>query len=78
MSIIIVSDTHLGYERSSHVIFEKFLDMLKDKEDLTDLVILGDFVDMWRRDVSGIFLEFSSIVNKILKLKEKIKVHCIA
>lgn len=78
MSTIVISDTHLGYELSEHNFFEKFLEFLKDKEDLTDLVILGDFVDMWRRDVSGIFLEFNRIIEKILNLKAKVKVHCIA
>lgn len=64
---------HLGYEESQHTQFEAFLDSLIQKnETITHFVILGDFVDMWRRDVSGIFLTSNNIVSKIMELNKKI------
>ena len=78
MVIIVVSDTHLGYDKSEHIKFENFLESLKQREDVTNFVILGDFIDMWRRDVSGIFLEFQSILGRILSLNDKITVSCVA
>ncbi len=35
------------------------------------MVLLGDLVDMWRRDASGVFLENHDTVAKILSLKSK-------
>ncbi len=73
-----VSDQHLGYENADKDAFNQFLDHLKDDPEVTDLVLLGDVVDMWRRDVSGIFLENYDIIEKILGLPSTIKIHCVA
>ena len=35
------------------------------------MVLLGDVVDMWRRDASGVFLEHHDTVAKLLTLKSK-------
>jgi len=35
------------------------------------MVLLGDLVDMWRRDASGVFLENHDTIAKILSLKSK-------
>lgn len=78
MVIVVVSDIHLGYSNSNSKEFENFLDQLLQRNDVEAFVILGDFVDMWRRDVSGIFLEFNDILEKIIALKEKMKVYCVA
>ncbi len=78
MVIVVVSDTHLGYSNSNSEDFEKFLDELALRNDVTSLVILGDFTDMWRRDVSGIFLENSRILQKVLALKQKMEIYCVA
>lgn len=40
-------------------------------------MILGDFVDMWRRDASGLFLQFYDVVEKLLELKKKMNVYCV-
>jgi UDP-2,3-diacylglucosamine pyrophosphatase LpxH len=45
---------------------------------VTDLVLLGDIVDMWRRDASGIFLENMDTMEIVKGLQRKIKVHWIA
>jgi predicted phosphodiesterase len=78
MKIIVVSDIHLGYSHSEVNQFTNFLVNLAKRDDVKALVILGDFIDMWRRDASGLFLEFNDITSKIIALKEKIEVHIIA
>ncbi|MGE5575240.1 MAG: UDP-2,3-diacylglucosamine diphosphatase [Ignavibacteria bacterium] len=78
LRIKIVSDVHLGYLNSDTASFNKFLDALQSDSETTDLVLLGDIVDMWRRDASGIFLEYSEIFRKLIKLKEKMRVHYVA
>ena len=79
--MIAVSDQHLGYENSDKVAFNQFLDQLREDNELTDLVLLGDVVDMWRRDSSGTFLENKETVSKIFALREKRKslsIHYVA
>jgi len=45
---------------------------------VTDLVLLGDIVDMWRRDASGVFLENMDTMLIIKELQNKLKVHWVA
>jgi UDP-2,3-diacylglucosamine pyrophosphatase LpxH len=68
--ILVTSDQHLGYGNSCVNDFKRFLDYISStRDDVDSFVILGDFVDMWRRDASGLFLEHSDIVNKLLSLR---------
>ena len=76
--VIVISDTHLGFDKSDVTALNRFLDDLKDDRDLTDLVLLGDIVDMWRRDASGVFLENWDVFSKILGLGARVKVHYVA
>jgi len=78
MKIIAVSDVHLGSEDSNKSEFDTFLNSLIDDQEVTDLVLLGDIVEMWRRDASGVFLENMDTVQIIKDLQRKIKVHCVA
>jgi UDP-2,3-diacylglucosamine pyrophosphatase LpxH len=78
MAIIAVSDQHLGIETADKAAFNRFLDSLQLDTSLTDLVLLGDVVDMWRRDASGVFLENSDVVDRIISLQKKMRVHYIA
>lgn len=78
MVIVVATDQHLGYTRSNSAQFSDFLDDLLKRHDVTDFVLLGDFVDMWRRDVSGLFLEFGDILQKVLELKSRMNVYCVA
>lgn len=78
MSIVVVSDIHLGYSNSNYKTFESFLDWLSQRNDVESFVILGDFIDMWRRDASGLFLEFNNITEKIISMKQKMQVYCVA
>jgi UDP-2,3-diacylglucosamine pyrophosphatase LpxH len=75
---IVVSDVHLGSEKSDKAAFNAFLSSLGDDHEATDLVLLGDIVDMWRRDASGVFLENMDTVEIIKDLQYKLKVHCVA
>jgi UDP-2,3-diacylglucosamine pyrophosphatase LpxH len=69
----------LGYANSDKASFNRFLDELADEKDVTHLVLLGDFVDMWRRDASGVFLEAHDTVARVLALQAKgVKVFYIA
>jgi UDP-2,3-diacylglucosamine pyrophosphatase LpxH len=77
--LIIVSDLHLGYEHSDKKSFNSFLDSLSQDFKPTHFVLLGDIVDMWRRDASGVFLENRDTIEKILNLSEQnIEVHYVA
>jgi UDP-2,3-diacylglucosamine pyrophosphatase LpxH len=78
LAIIAVSDQHLGYENVDKAAFNRFLDKLQTDSSVTDLVLLGDVVDMWRRDASGVFLENKDTFDKIAVLQQKMKVHYIA
>jgi UDP-2,3-diacylglucosamine pyrophosphatase LpxH len=78
--IMVISDQHLGYENSNVDDFRRFLEyIIFIKSDVESIVILGDFVDMWRRDASGVFLEYSDIVYTLLALRSAgIKIYIIA
>ena len=78
LKLIMVSDVHLGYKNCDKDSFNRFLDSLQSDKEVTDLILLGDIVDMWRRDASGVFLENWDIVQKIMSLKQKMRVHYIA
>ena len=69
--VIVTSDHHLGYSNSDKGSFNAFLDELAQQNDVTHFVLLGDVVDMWRRDASGVFLEAHDTIGKILALKTK-------
>jgi len=75
--IIASSDQHLGYKGADKDSFLGFLDYVAQQANVSDFVIVGDFVDMWRRDVSGIFLENHDIIEKLLFLKTKMNVHMV-
>ena len=47
MVIIVTSDKHLGYTNSNSGDFLEFLTEISKRKDITDFVILGDFIDMW-------------------------------
>jgi UDP-2,3-diacylglucosamine pyrophosphatase LpxH len=75
--VLVATDQHLGYANSDAASFEKFLDYVSKRSDVGTLAILGDLVDMWRRDVSGLFLEQRKSMDKLVELSSSIKVHFI-
>jgi UDP-2,3-diacylglucosamine pyrophosphatase LpxH len=78
LTIVAVSDQHLGAENVDKAAFNRFLDQLQGDPSVSDLVLLGDVVDMWRRDASGVFLENKDTFDKVILLQQKMKVHYIA
>ena len=78
MKTIAVSDVHLGTDKSNEPAFNEFLGSLHNDAKLTDLVLMGDILDMWHRDASGGFLENMETIRIIKELQGKIKVHWLA
>lgn len=77
--LIAVSDVHLGYRHCDRAAFSRFLDWVAVQEEVTDLVIAGDLLDMWRRDMVGVTLESSDIIAKMIAMqKGGTNVHYIA
>jgi UDP-2,3-diacylglucosamine pyrophosphatase LpxH len=72
MKVVVTSDQHLGYANSDKSAFNAFLDHLAQDSEATHFVLLGDVVDMWRRDASGVFLENDDTMQKALALKDKL------
>jgi len=77
MVIVAASDQHLGSDRSDKSSFDGFLDQILADTTITHFVLLGDVVDMWRRDASGVFLENRTTFDKIALIAEKINVHYV-
>ena len=65
LKLLIVSDLHLSYKNADKDSFNRFLDSVQSDTETTDLVLLGDIVNMWRRDASGVFLENWDVVQKM-------------
>jgi UDP-2,3-diacylglucosamine pyrophosphatase LpxH len=78
LTIVVVSDQHLGYQNSDKRSFDAFLQGLLADDGVTDLVLLGDVVDMWRRDASGVFLENRDTLDTIGQLQQRMNVHYVA
>lgn len=79
MKVVVTSDQHLGSATADKEAFNAFLDGLRDDCSLTHFVLLGDVVDMWRRDASGVFLENHDTISKILALQSRgVKVYYLA
>jgi UDP-2,3-diacylglucosamine pyrophosphatase LpxH len=78
LAIIVVSDLHLGFDGSDKAAFIRFLGKLQSDPSVTDLVFLGDIVDMWRRDSSGVFLENHDVLDLIIELQKKMRVYYVA
>jgi UDP-2,3-diacylglucosamine pyrophosphatase LpxH len=76
--VVVISDVHLGYEYCDRTALNNFLDALGKDPEVTDLVLLGDIVDMWRRDASGVFLENRDTLDRIMDLPPSISVHYVA
>ena len=72
MAIIAVSDLHLGFDASDKAAFIQFLRKLQSDPNVTDLVLLGDIVDMWRRDSSRVFLENHDVLDLIIELDPEV------
>lgn len=77
--IIATSDVHLGYSKSDRVEFARFLDWVAVQEDVTDLVLAGDILEFWRRDMVAVTMENADIMARLIAMyKSGMRVHYIA
>ncbi|WP_094228610.1 UDP-2,3-diacylglucosamine diphosphatase [Methanolobus psychrotolerans] len=76
MSIIAVSDVHLGMKGAKEQEFVNFIEEAKLKG-VEHLVLLGDIIDIWRRDFIKAVLECSRSLTLLNDLADKMKVHYI-
>jgi len=79
MKVVVTSDHHLGSATADKEAFNAFLDVLQNDDKLTHFVLLGDVVDMWRRDAAGVFLENHDTISKVFALQSRgVKVYYLA
>jgi UDP-2,3-diacylglucosamine pyrophosphatase LpxH len=74
--IIVVSDVHLGYEKSNKNDFLRFLEEC-DSKNIEHFVLLGDILDLWRRNNVEIVKENAEILSKIANLNAQNKYYII-
>ena len=67
--MIAVSDVHLGHTEQKND-FKDFLDYI-GKRSVDRLVIVGDFLDMWRRDMAGVVIENADVLTELEKLQNQ-------
>ncbi|MFX1441520.1 MAG: UDP-2,3-diacylglucosamine diphosphatase [Promethearchaeota archaeon] len=79
MTVIVVSDVHLGYEKSKQDEFIHFLEYnLEDYlGEIEHLVLLGDILDFWRRNNERLLFENLSILNRFVQYTESLTVHYV-
>src|SRR5206468_5531512 len=91
--IIVVSDVHLGYDKSDRDNFNSFIDSELVKLNKNDhLVLLGDILDFWRENCIDATVEYQTdssagtitptnkeglIIKKLYNLQEQTQVHYI-
>jgi UDP-2,3-diacylglucosamine pyrophosphatase LpxH len=74
--IVVISDIHLGYDKSDREQFDKFIDSeLSQLSKADHLVILGDLLDFWRRKNAVAVIKNETILDKICKLTKKTNVY---
>lgn len=75
MIINVVSDVHLGAKGTDEKVFIDFLRSLDGKVD--HLVLLGDIIDMWRRDFTKVMMECTKSLEIMKQISKTIKVHYV-
>lgn len=70
--IIAVSDVHLGYYRADVAQFKNFLENVADKSDVNHFVLLGDIIDLWRREPVKVLLEHRDILKGFKNFKPEV------
>lgn len=77
--IIATSDVHIGYSKSNRHDFVRFLDWVAVQYDVTDLVLAGDILDFWRRDMVAVTMENADIMARLIAMyRSGMNVHYIA
>ena len=67
---------HLGYEKSNKNDFLRFLEEC-DSKNIEHFVLLGDILDLWRRNNAKIVIENAEIMTKIANLNAKNKYYIV-
>ena len=78
---IFISDLHLGdgsrtddFHRDKELL--EFLQFVE--AEAQELIILGDFLELWQADLDKVLFVHSEVINRLLSLKNKIKItYCI-
>lgn len=80
--IIVVSDVHLAERddnktKKDDAKFLQFLDHISTNQlkNGGDLVLLGDIIDLWRRDFVKAMMESEPVISKLMEMKSNIKIH---
>ena len=76
MSIVAVSDVHLGMKGAKEQKFIDFLESL-DFKNISDFVLLGDIIDIWRRDFTKAVIECSRSLTLLNDLVDTTKIHYV-
>lgn len=77
MSIVAVSDVHLGMKGAKENEFAEFLEYLKDRK-VRHLVLLGDIIETWRRNFTEAVTDCSGILSILKEMAEETQVHYVA
>lgn len=83
--IIVVSDVHLAERddektKADDAKFLQFLNYISTNQlkNGGELVLLGDIIDLWRRDFVKAMMESEPVISKLMEMKSKIKIHYLA
>lgn len=83
--IVVVSDVHLAERddpqtKKDDAKFLEFLDHISANqlEEGGELVLLGDIIDLWRRDFVNAMMESEPVITKLMEMKEKVRIHYLA
>ena len=71
---IAVSDVHLGYDKSDKEAFKEFIQRVLEQGSIDHLILLGDILDLWRRDNDGLIRESEDIFRMFRTLLENQKI----
>jgi UDP-2,3-diacylglucosamine pyrophosphatase LpxH len=70
MSVLVLSDLHLGWEKSNSEEFKEFMSTVATKSEVDTVVLAGDIFDMWRRGIAPLMAEYASVVSQITSTHE--------
>lgn len=83
--IIVVSDVHLAEKddeqtKNDDAKFLDFLDYISTHQLANggELVLLGDIIDLWRRDFVKAMMESEPVIIRLMEMKDKVKIHYLA
>ncbi|MHA1908969.1 MAG: metallophosphoesterase, partial [Candidatus Thorarchaeota archaeon] len=76
--LMAISDLHLGFESNNftnpRIPFSKFLDDLEDVKRIDHFIVLGDFIDLWRRNDIEVMVEQNDLLERLVRMKEDKKI----